>query len=92
MVMESEKMSLKECCEIALAIQDASNISGVMLAYRNVIMSLRNIYGYDYKYADNPAIILIHDKLEDMLRIPYEKRTDKYFEAYEKCNEIIKNN
>ncbi len=76
-----------ECAKLALQLQDASNIGGFLDTYREIVLSLRDEYGYDYEYSKNPIVILIHDKLEDMLRI--EKRSYT-FEDYDRAYVAVK--
>lgn len=95
MVVESTIMSEEACAKIALDIQDACNIGGFLVSYRNVILSIRNKYGFDVKYMESPAVILMQDKLEDLLRVPVlercsDEKSNRYSKAYTACQELAK--
>lgn len=81
----------KKICEDAIAVQDACNISGVLNSYWGIVCRLRELKGYDYPLYSHPAVILFHDKLEDMMRVPFDERTKDYSAAYTACKEMIKN-
>lgn len=71
-----------------MQVQDACNIVAVMHTYMNAIRYLREKNGYEYKYADHPAIVMFHDKFEDMLRVPFSERTDRLSWAMDECKKI----
>ena len=81
----------KKICEDALLVQDACNIGGVLNAYHGIVCRLRELKGWDYPLYSHPAVVLFHDKLEDMLRVPLDERTKDYSKAYSGCKEVIGN-
>jgi hypothetical protein len=88
--INNEYWTEKECCKQAIEVQNACNIGGVSRDYHKLIISIRKIYGWNYKLIDNPAVILWHDKLEDLLGISLmDRNSEKYGEAYSECRRII---
>ena len=87
-----EFKSESDCCKAALAVQDACNVMGVMYDYREMVIYLcHQGYGFSGKsLRDHPAVILFHDKMEDLMRVPLSERNfEKYSDAYEKCKRIV---
>lgn len=79
------------CCQSALDVQDACNIGGVSNSFHIVLISLREKYGWEYPLGQHPAVVLFHDKLEDMLRLDYEQRAsfESFSKAYDECERIV---
>jgi len=78
----------KRICEIAVQVQDACNIAGVLHSYWDIVCRIRELHGWEYQLYSHPAVILFHDKLEDMLGVPVAERTHDYYSAYSRCKDI----
>jgi hypothetical protein len=85
--------SLIDIYRQSLAIQDACNISGVLHTYWEIINSLKAINGGNgYAFYSCPAIILVHDKLNDLLHVPISERAtaEEYSTAYDAVKSFLK--
>lgn len=80
---------LKQMAEVAIQIQDASNISGLSLQFPNVVKRVREIMLADGDYSTNmlhksPIIKMWAAKLHDLCHMGFSDE-DAYSEAYRQC-------
>lgn len=87
-------MTLKEMCKMALAVQDACNLSGVVYTFREILPDLRKeIGGGDSLNAGtdsvnrHPICILFADKIASLAGIQgiTDRTMEVYHDAYEFC-------
>ena len=86
-MLDNQIWNEKKCCQMALDVQNACNIGGVSHDFHILLLNIRLLYGWEYNYYEHPAVMLWHDKLADMLRMPLEMRIgiDEYAAAEAKC-------
>ena len=82
---------LKNACADAMQVQDACNVSGVVLAFARAMEAInaeRERLGQGTDFVRNhPVTILFVNKLEDMVASNFR---DRYSKAYANINELLK--
>jgi hypothetical protein len=86
----SDRPTIQEAASDALAVQNASNISGVVNAFARAMMAVlddcRANGGGTDEARRHPVTVLFMDKLNDMCG--RELSQLEYCEAYEKCSKM----
>ena len=82
-------MTYKEACKIALDVQNACNLSGVVRSWSEALSAVwdearRSGHGTDWVNT-HPVSVLFSDKV---LSLTGSDRSDAYRDAYSACSEI----
>jgi hypothetical protein len=89
----NNNLTEKEICQMALDVQNACNVNGVIRSYWEIMANLRRITGYAdqrdlYKHC---AVILFDDKIADLIGKPMSLRAfEDYGKAYTECQKKAK--
>ena len=92
--MSDKIRTMKELAQVAMDIQNASNLSGVIHSFSKVITELRFHLGNELNFStemlNQHAIVRVFlDKMNSLARIQ-EDDNNKIFNAFNECDKLIK--